>query len=326
MKNKMGIGDPARNATDTYERGMKIIPDCISDNEGEIPVRQYNVAVLRNLFRFERAEGRIQVTNKRVIFRAVGRSIGGRTTHQQEFNIDEIAGIEATRGYRFGLFFLLLGIAAVLVGALIASSITVLTVPKTWTVNVRVPVQEEYLVNGETRTRQVMETQQRTEYQYFDFGPDVLGSSLKRLGFFGTAFGLIFGFGGLAPFFMIQRRFLLKLLPLGASLGGFAVMYARWNLFAFFLAISALVIIFGLFLYCMRPDLAIVIKNKGAIDQSPPVKIRRSRGFWAIFQDSGTGFSEVMPTPESEGAINEIGAIINDIQKLGDYGIQKWQK
>ena len=56
MKNRMGIGDAERNATDTYERGMKIVPECISAKEDEIPVRQYNIAVFRNLFRFERAE------------------------------------------------------------------------------------------------------------------------------------------------------------------------------------------------------------------------------------------------------------------------------
>ena len=37
------------------------------------------------------------------------------------------------------------------------------------------------------------------------------------------------------------------------------------------------------------------------------------------------GYNEVLPTDETEKAIREIGAIINDIQKLGDYGIAKWK-
>jgi hypothetical protein len=106
MKNRMGIGDPERNASDTYECGQKIVPDSIKPNEGEIPVKQYNVAILRNLFKYERAEGRMQVTNKRVIFRAAGRSVGGRTTLQHEFAINEIAGIEAIRNYKFSIQYL----------------------------------------------------------------------------------------------------------------------------------------------------------------------------------------------------------------------------
>jgi len=107
MKNRMGIGDPARNATDVYERGQKIVPDGLKSNEGEIPVKQYNIAVLRNLFKLERAEGRMQITNKRVIFRAPGRSIGGRTTLQHEFAINEIAGIEAVKNFKFSIQYLL---------------------------------------------------------------------------------------------------------------------------------------------------------------------------------------------------------------------------
>jgi hypothetical protein len=115
MKNRMGIGAPERNATDTYEREMKIVPECISAVENETPVKQYNIAVLRTLLKFERAEGRMQVTNKRVILRAAGRSIGGRTTLQQEFAVNEIAGIEAKRNFKFSFLFL---VFAILVTAL----------------------------------------------------------------------------------------------------------------------------------------------------------------------------------------------------------------
>jgi hypothetical protein len=110
MKNRMGIGSPERNATDTYEREKKIVPDCISAIENEIPLKQYNIAVLRTLLKLERAEGRIQVTNKRVILRAAGRSIGGRTTLQHEFAINEIAGIEARKNFKFSFLYLVFAI------------------------------------------------------------------------------------------------------------------------------------------------------------------------------------------------------------------------
>ena len=42
--------------------------------------------------------------------------------------------------------------------------------------------------------------------------------------------------------------------------------------------------------------------------------------------EKGLGFSEVIPTDESETVIRELSALINDIQKLGDFGIDKWKK
>lgn len=107
MKNRMGFNDSQRNTVDRYERGQQIVPDSIKPNEGEVPVRQYAIAVLRNLLRFERAEGRLQVTNKRVIFRAAGTSLRGRTTLHQEYAIDEIAGIEARNNYKFNFLYLI---------------------------------------------------------------------------------------------------------------------------------------------------------------------------------------------------------------------------
>jgi hypothetical protein len=41
--------------------------------------------------------------------------------------------------------------------------------------------------------------------------------------------------------------------------------------------------------------------------------------------EKGLGFTEVIPTEHSEKAIRELGAIINDIQKLGDLGLEKWK-
>jgi hypothetical protein len=42
--------------------------------------------------------------------------------------------------------------------------------------------------------------------------------------------------------------------------------------------------------------------------------------------EKGIGFYEVIPTEETMCAIREIGAIIGDIQKLGDLGVEKWIK
>jgi len=113
MKARMGIGSPDENSTDVYENGMSIVPECVSAKEGEVPIKQYNVAVLRNPFKFERAEARIQVTNKRVVFRAAGRSVCGRTTLQNEVDINEIVSVKANNGFRFSIFYLIVALLVI---------------------------------------------------------------------------------------------------------------------------------------------------------------------------------------------------------------------
>ena len=100
LKNQIGIGEPETNDVDYYERNLSIVPQCVDADSGEIPIKQYNIAVLRTRLLLMRSEGRLQVTNKRVIFRATGRSLMGRTTLQHEFAIDEIAGTKIRKDHR----------------------------------------------------------------------------------------------------------------------------------------------------------------------------------------------------------------------------------
>lgn len=92
-----------------YERHQPIVDQCIVPTEEEIPVRQYDIAVLRTIFPYKRAEGRLQVTNKRVIFRATGKSWLGTHFLENEFALSEIGGIELKKDHKINFWFLLLG-------------------------------------------------------------------------------------------------------------------------------------------------------------------------------------------------------------------------
>ena len=78
--NRSGVENPFKDKREIYEREQKITPDCIALEDGEIPVKQYNIGILRSRMRFQRSEGRLQITNKRVLFRATGYSPAGKTT------------------------------------------------------------------------------------------------------------------------------------------------------------------------------------------------------------------------------------------------------
>ena len=287
MKNRMGIGDPELNKGDAYESDKLIIPDCVNSNEGEIPVKQYNVATLMNrifAIPYAKAIGRLQVTNKRVIFRAPGRTLAGRTTLQHEFAIDELAGIEARREYVFNLWDLIVGFLVTSVGFLVS-----LLVSSIW---------------KDSRAASVI-------------------------------MAFVFGIGFVIPFFTVKKRWLIKLISLSCSymtmfsVSSLSALYSRItdsNGFGFlsfmlgFLGVISLgFALFTLFVYSIKPNLVLIIKTKSASDA---ICIKRRRNAFV----EHTGYSEVIPAEDAERCIREINAMINDIQKLGDFGIEKWKK
>jgi hypothetical protein len=377
----------------------------------------------------------MQVTNKRVIFRAAGRSVGGRTTLQHEFAIDEIAGIEARNNFKFSFLYLIFAILILSLASLILyqSPVNFRFVPPSFSLsegisfpgiksndakayrvyrmlnpkhvqlvyaNERAAISQTKMVEenapkaeevvktaseaeekafvdvtrgGLQKTRRV---QTGTSYwgdpiysnqSYRDTSPegykevqDILSRAIaerekaeaeleavkggleaaqkkeaeavkKREDTvmtwraLMTIFGLILGIAGLTPFFMLNKKFGLKLFVLNFSILGFTLSLAAsgFGFFNFLLILTNIILLICVFLFCFRPNLVISIKNKGGVEAA--VDIRRDTIFTKR-QEKGTGFSEIMPTNETESAIREIGAIITDIQKLGDLGLEKWAK
>lgn len=291
MKNRMGIGDPELNKDDAYEKGKKIIPECVNANEGEIPVKQYQIATLRNRILgipFVKAIGRIQVTNKRVIFRAPGRSLVGRTTLQQEFAVDELAGIEARREYVFAFWAMMFGWFIVSIGG--GFVITLIST--------------------------------------------LFSRSASTAGI--VIMSLLFGIAGSIPFFTLKKKWLLKLLCHGASFApmlSFGLMIGGFwgGMLKFLGVISLLFTIFTTIIYTFRPNLVLLIKTKGATDAVDIKRRKKSGIFGRLFgkgddeKNDHTGYTEILPADDAEKCIREINAMINDIQKLGDFGIEKWK-
>jgi len=302
FKNRIGIGDPELNQGDAFETDKKIVPECISASEGEIPVKQYTVAKLRSRIigiPYTKAMGHIQVTNKRLIFRAPGRCIAGRTTLQQEFAIDELAGIEARREYVFNIWDFLL---ATIVGWFGSFLMTLLF----------------------TMIRDEASWDWQVAWSFILIGPIILGSFIS--------------------FAMIYKKWLLKILCLGAGVAGIsnvaATMYAahlradtefaEFIFMLLFILVVAVALIFTIlqlitvFIYCIRPNLVLTIKTKSAMGA---IVIKRKGMQTALPNgEDHTGYTEILPEEHAERSIREIGAIISDIQKLGDYGIEKWKE
>lgn len=287
VKNMLGITESdVLKKEDCFEVGKKIVPDLIEPCDGEIPIKQYEVGRVRRRSNFSWGYSRIQVTNKRIIQRTVGRSIIGKDLQYQEFAIDDIAGMNFNRGKQFSIgdFFLWLiasaitgGIgvglsalfgedAAVIIGSIIA-----------------------FLVIG--------------AWIYIRFAQRKSSNVLFAL-MFSFATGMVsFGLG------MDMERILFGFMWDGDASGAIP---------AFLALVCLIMYIVYLIRSSLLPSISILVKTRVYASEGARV----SAGIRVTNFKIG---SVILPGADTETALREIGAIVTDVQKLGDYAIEKWQ-
>ena len=272
IRDLSGMSEPNSSFGDPYERDIPIVPSCIAPEENETVVRQYNIAKLRTRLKFMKAEGRLMVTNKRVLFRAAGTSLTGNTLQEHQFNLDEIGGIEIHKDYKFSLLNLFC----------------------TWILTALAIFCAGYLLS--------------------EMKPNLI-----------KVFGTILGLAGMVPTFVVYRRFWLKLFCADFGLGMLvAAMGASGgsDFLMTLLIISGLIVLVNMIIVCFVPNLVLKIKTKGA-EGAVSIGSQKSLLQRNMSQEY-SGFVEVMPWEDTVLAINELGTLIDDLQKQGDYAIEKW--
>ena len=274
-KNKMGIGTPESNSMGVYERGRKIVPECIATNENEIPIKQYDLAILRTRAVFQRAEGRLQVTNQRLIFRATGRSLVGPLSQQYEFSISDLAGVEIRTDYHFSLLNWFL--ATLLLAVVVFFGMNFLTAFNSL--------------------------------------------AMRRI------LSMVLGIGGFVPFFLVHKEFPGKLIFSTIGLCNLVFAFIVFGMAKWMIPLMLI----GLVIYIINWVLVVFVKNLVLSVKTSAgngaVQIRRSRInlFNQNAENEFTGFAEVIPWIDAEVASREIGALIDDIQIMGDGAIEKWR-
>ena len=274
IRDLSGMSEASSASADPYERDVPIVPDCIEAEENEIVVKQYNLAKLRTRLKFMKAEGRLMVTNRRVLFRAAGVSLTGNLVQEHQFNIDEIGGIAIHKDYKFS-FLNLFG--CLLLGFLVLAAI--------------------------------------------------FGLSSRISGAAAVAICCILGVLAVAPTFFVFKRFGLKFLGTLLGTGFFWLAYAgsvAKGYTMILMIIAAIAALMNMVIVCFVPNLVFKIKTKGATEAiligSQKSMFRRHIG------DDYSGFTEVLPWEDTIMAMNELGTMIDDLQKNGDYAIEKWSR
>ena len=276
VRDQSGVSEPSSNAGDPFEYNVPIVPDCVKPEENEVVVKQYNIARLRTRLKFMKAEGRLMVTNRRILFRAAGTSLTGNLLQEHEFDLDELAGIEMHKDYKFSLLNLFGSIAI----EVLALYLTI--------------------------------------------------ELFSNAGNGGTiAVGVILGLLGIVPTVIVYKHPWLKLLCAGISVACFQMAIrasmSRSSFLSLLLIVASIVYLLDLLIVCFVPNLVIKIKVKGA---HAAIHIGSQR---SLLQRRGeneeySGFVEVLPWEDTVMAMNELGALIDDLKKQGDYAIDKWSK
>ena len=293
---KSGVENPFRNRNQVYEREQQITPDNIALDDGEIPIKQYKVAILRSRMRCQNSEGRLQITNKRVLFRATGYSPAGKTTYQHAFSLDKIDGVEIHKDRRFRVPDFLF--------ALLWNSLSV----------VLFNIWASFIEGG--------------------LGVGGFGCVLSAIIVAGVGLGAIaYFFWKPGKFF---SKLLLTGIGLGGILALITVITsAMENNLSEIVAIPSLIlwgIVFvvlyilyfvSMFLFVIKPNLMIEIKTSSG---SPAIQIKHKQiSFIWHKSEEFSGFDEILPWEDTDLAIKEVATIIDDIKTLGDFAIEKWQ-
>ena len=285
FKNRVGLGEPETNDVDYYERNLEIVPQCIDPDSGEMPIKQYDMAVLRTRLILSRAEGRLQVTNKRVIFRATGRSLMGRTTLQHEFAIDEIAGIKLRKDHRFS-FLNLLGVSIV-IGLGIYAGIGILHRFYMWGI-------PTWLIG--------LLTLMITGIAFVPFFLLYKKFPLKLL-LVSLGYGMLVGQQQYLLYY--ASDFVKKIWGLPVILVGLILLFISW-------------------IICWVPNLIVNVETKGT-QPAVEIRRKEAGILNLFRKPEYTGFAEVLPWKDTELAIIELWAMVSDIQKYGDEAIKQWK-
>lgn len=290
-------------------RNKDLLKDRITPAEGEVSVRTYYCTYYLSRLLGLEAWGYLGITNKRVIFQALGTSNAGSSVIQSELPIADVSGISSYKGTFFSFGHMATALAAAWIAASLVFAFTGLF--------------------GAAIVATIVRTSKSLEAS---------ANSYIILEGIGWALGVIAFLGSLR---LVRHSIWKPVLAAisvvgfglggsGSLLGGFVSLLFRQNQGANLLATLAFFIAFVMILYTLfcilwysrRPTFSLAISSKGGSDT--PISISGASGLGLFNVTAGRALT-AEPAADVEVMLQELGAVILDVQMLGDMGINKWK-
>lgn len=265
--------------------------------EGEKTIKGYLCTYYKSKIFGLKANGNLIVTNKRIIFHAQGSAVSGNSIIQSEIPVENVAGLTSFKGNSF-TFWTFLG---VFLAGIVGSNIVATLIS-----TIRTQSYDAFLVVG-----WILAAIAFLASFYFPF--QRIWRSI--LVFLASALIGIMGSGNLIS------AITSALNPFGSLMGN---SYGS-SFGAFFMTlIAAGLFIYGIVCtvkYSFRPVFSLnIIASNG---NSAPISI--GNGLVGFSSSAASRALTAEPAQDSEKVVSELGALILDIQKMGDLAIEKWK-
>ncbi|MCI0558930.1 MAG: hypothetical protein MN733_10575 [Nitrososphaera sp.] len=287
---------------------FKLLGEHLTPAEGELTVRAYHCTSLASRLLSLKAKGYLTITNKRVVFYAHGSSYAGKSVLHSEVPIADVSGINTYKGTYFSIGHFLGALivsfwAGIIISAIVSGLVTLI-------VNLLASefdfesTQVIAIILGILGLVAIIRSAAYPKDKIWR--PILAASGASLLGGLGGVFEIVAGlFGGDGGLRTLLLGLLLGLRTLLLIGGFFAGIYA----------------IITLFWYARRETISLTVGSKGG--SSTPIAISGIPVF-GLFNTAALRALNAEPAQDAETMISELGAVINDIQTLGDLGIQKW--
>ena len=280
-------------------RSKDLLKDKLTPADGEVSVRTYYCTYYLSRLLGLEAWGYLGITNKRVIFQALGTSNAGNSVIQSELPIADVSGISSYKGTYFSFGHI---IAASFVSFLASIFTTFIITIVKFVVN---------LVSNNLDTTLPLGWLLAIVAFLLTFGFDRQSIWKPMVATISSAAFALAGGGSLLSSF--SRSLFSSGQSQGGSLAGMGFFF------------SFLTIIYALFCilwYARRPTFSLAISSKGGSDT--PISISGASGI-GLFNVSADRALTAEPAEDAELMLEQLGAVILDIQMLGDMGISKWK-
>jgi len=266
-------------------------------SENERVIRTYQCTKIRRLFS-KPSIGYLSVTNKRVVYHSQAKSGVNDSAVISEIPLQDVGGIASTIGNSFNMIYFLLASAGLFLFTTILTGLlpTFLT---GWAVSIILTL--PYLIG--------------LLFEKNIISPEIGEKIIRNME--GTSVESIIKKSNAEIVMKILRIMFLVGMPLFA-----------WNIsqeipvFGFIILIAAYFLVYMFVFGRMRSfDLSVNSKSAGHAG----IMIH-GNAFLALFNPTNTAAKTMSaaPTQEAETVVRELGAMVLDIQQMGDLGIEKW--
>lgn len=277
----------------------------ITLSENEQIIRTYQCTKLRK-FLSSPTIGYLSITNKRIVYHSEGKSINGSSSIISEMPLEDVAGISTSLGISFNwIIFLLVSIVLFLGSSLLEEILPRFLTG--WVVSILLVLPyfigflfEKNILNKDLREQAIKKLEESS-----------INSAIKQKdsAFYMGVFQILFYIG--LAFLSWNLAFRTDLLYQAPTLG-------------YIILLGAYFLIYILFFGRIRSfSLRITSRTAKGTGIYIPGNFLAGifRGNTAASQSMSAG-----PDKDAEVVVKELGALITDIQLMGDLGIQKWEQ